>query len=86
MSTRPVYRFRDFPDLFWDAEPDAVIEPDNPFVLGRVLQLGSMEQLRQLVDLDILREQWDRLWLPPRTRYVWQKVLDLLRAPGSRAA
>jgi len=84
---RPVSHYRDFPELFWDADPDAVIEPDNPFVLGRVLQQGSVDHVRQLVDFEILRTQWDRLWLPARTRYVWQKILDLLPpASGPRAA
>jgi hypothetical protein len=45
-----------------------------------------MDHVRKLVDLDVVRAQWEELWLPPRTRYVWQKVLERLLAPGSPAA
>jgi hypothetical protein len=75
--TRP-YHYRDFPELFWDAKPEAVIELDNPFVLSRVLQKGSLEHVRKLVDFNILRAKWGELWLPERTRYVWGKVLDIM--------
>ena len=64
-----------------------MIEPDNPFVLSRVLQQGSIDHVRRLIDFEILRAPWECLWLPARTRHVWQKILDLLPpTPDSRAA
>jgi hypothetical protein len=83
MRTGTVYHYRDFPELFWDAEPDAVLDPQNLHVLSRVLQQGTIEHVRTLVDFDTLRAVWNSLWLPERTRYVWQKVLDRL---ANRAA
>jgi hypothetical protein len=76
--TQPCYRYGDFPELFWDAQRDAIIEPDNVVMLSRVLRSGSMKAIRQLVDFDIVRQKWDELWLTPDVRYVWAKVLDRL--------
>ena len=77
---QPSYRYGDFPELFWDAQSDAIIEPDNVVMLSRVLRNGSMAAIRQLVDFDIVRQKWDELWLTPDVRYVWAKVLDRLAA------
>jgi hypothetical protein len=74
------YKYGDFPELFWDAQRDAVIEPDNVVMLSRVLSQGSMEAIRRLVDFDIVRQRWEELWLTPDTRYVWAKVLNRLAA------
>jgi hypothetical protein len=76
----PRYRYGDFPELFWDAQKDAIIEPDNVVMLSRVLGHGSMKAIRLLVDFDIVRQKWDELWLTPDERYVWAKVLDRLAA------
>ncbi len=83
---RPTHRYRDFPELFWDADPDAVIAPDNEVVLSRVLRLGSIAAVRQLVDFEVLRVKWDAIWLPDEARYFWSRVLAHLPAvsPTSR--
>lgn len=77
---RPIHHYRDFPELFWDADPDAVIAADNEVVLSRVLRLGSMAAVRQLVDFDVLRARWDAIWLPDDVRYFWSRVLAHLPA------
>lgn len=80
-----VYHYRDFPDLFWDLRPDAVIERDNPAVLARVLTHGSTAAIRALVDFDLVRQQFTALWLPEPVRYVWGKVLGVgSAAPSTR--
>lgn len=75
MSKQPTYHYGDFPELFWDAELDAVIDTTHPEVIARVLQKGRPEHIRELLDLVVLRSMWDTLWLPDHTRYVWEKVL-----------
>lgn len=77
MLTSRVYRYGDFPDLFWDLRPDAVIDRNSPAVLARVLTRGSTEAIRALVDFEIVRQQFDELWLPVPVRDVWRRVLGL---------
>lgn len=77
MATDQVYHYRDFPDLFWDIQPDAIIDRENPAMLARVLTSGSSEAIRALVDFDVVRREFDALWLPEPVRHVWRKVLRL---------
>jgi hypothetical protein len=36
----PSLRYGDFPELFWDAQPDAVIDVQSPVTLARLLTSG----------------------------------------------
>ena len=75
------YHYRDFPGLFWDLQPEAVIDRESPAVLARVLTAGSTEAIRALVDFDLVRRHFATLWLPTPVREVWRRVLGL-PAPG----
>jgi hypothetical protein len=86
MPTPRVYHYRDFPGLIWDLRPDAVIDRDSPAVLARVLGSGSTEAIRALVDFDVVRHQFDALWLPDPVRYVWRIVLGLPAGTPHRQA
>jgi hypothetical protein len=69
-------RYGDFPGLFWDARPDAVIDAANPVVLARVITLGSMDALAQLVSPDELRRALPRLVVEEHVRRFWMRVLE----------
>lgn len=71
------YHYGDFPELFWDARPEAVLDPASPAVLARVLTRGSHDAMRALLDLPTLRAQFPKLLLPEHTRYFWAKVLGV---------
>jgi hypothetical protein len=40
------WRYGDFPELFWDAQPDAVIDVRNPVNFVRLLTLEAPPQYR----------------------------------------
>jgi hypothetical protein len=81
MSTdeRPVYRYGDFPELFWDLKPDAEIDTENPDVMARVLQHGSMDAIRTLVPMEVLLRDFDKLELPEHSRRFWELVVRMRR-------
>jgi hypothetical protein len=81
----PPYRYADFPELFWDAEPDAVVDPENPVVLARVLTQGSTDAIRKLVRPATLERLLPELVIPEHSRHFWNVVLDeIRRAEGGR--
>jgi len=78
----PAYRYGDFPELFWDLQPDAPVDVENPSILARVIQYGNMEAIRKLVRPEVLRRELSTLFVPEHTRRFWWKVLD----PSSSAS
>ena len=83
----PTYRYGEFPELFWDARPDEVVDPENPIVLARVLTQGSEEALAKLVRGDTLERLLPTLVIPEHSRRFWNVVLEELhRADREKAA
>lgn len=82
MAVQKIYRFGDFPELFWDAKPEEPIDPANPVVLGRILTRGSMEAIRKLVTLKLLRSRLGEIVVPEHVREFWKLVLQ--HVPDSR--
>lgn len=80
----PPFRYGDFPDLFWDARPDAEIDVQNPVTLARLLTRGRAEVIGTLVPLEVLEERLDTLPLPGHVRIFWRAVLrsDSRVVPG----
>jgi hypothetical protein len=62
------FRYGDFPELFWDAEPDAAIDVQNPVTLARLLTRGRAEVIGTLVPEEVLR-------VPEHVRIFWRAVL-----------
>jgi hypothetical protein len=79
------FRYGDFPELFWDAQPDAEIDVQNPVTLARLLTRGRAEVIGTLVPLEVLRERLDALPLPDHVRIFWRAVLrsDSRVVPGA---
>jgi hypothetical protein len=73
------YRYGEFPELFWDAIPDAVVDPENPVVLARVLTQGSAEAIAKLVRPAALERLLPTLVIPEHSRRFWNVVLDEFR-------
>lgn len=84
----PPYRYRDFPELFWDLVPDAEVDRENPRVIARLLEHADPETLWKLVPVDVLLRDFERLDLPEHTRLFWSVVVRMMReqrgmkAPG----
>lgn len=70
------YRYGDFPELFWDAEPDAPVDVTSPVTLERLLTRGRMETVARLVTPDLLLQRLDDLYLPDYVRRFWRTVLE----------
>ena len=77
--------------LFWDATPGAVdAEAHAPYVIGRVLSLGTLRQVRALVRFygrDRLRSfflEGGLRHVDRRTASFWLLVLDLTREECER--
>jgi hypothetical protein len=81
----PPFRYGDFPELFWDAQPQAEIDVQNPVTLARLLTRGRAEVIGRLVPLEVLRERLDALPLPDHVRIFWRAVLrsDPRVVPGA---
>ncbi len=82
------YRYGDFPELFWDAKPEAPIDLEHPVVLTRILTRASPEVLVRLVSPERLVEHLPRLPLNDHARAFWTRValhLQRRKAPGSPA-
>lgn len=71
-----VYRYGDFPYLFWDADPDAVLDVENPVALARILESGKPEDIYRLTNPATVRRHLGRLALPPNSRLFWRLVVD----------
>jgi hypothetical protein len=81
MSTdeRTVYRYGDFPELFWDLRPEVEIDGTNPAVIGRLLQQAHPETIWKLVPVNVLLRDFERLDLPDHTRRFWNVVVTMMR-------
>jgi hypothetical protein len=75
-----IYRYGDFPYLFWDADPDAVLDAENPVTLCRILERGKLEDVWRLLTPGVIRRNLDKLPLPPHNRRFWRMVVD---GPGA---
>lgn len=71
-----VYRYRDFPELFQDLDPDAVVDRDDPLIIARVLREGNLSHVKKLVRMDVLAREIDHLQLPEHIRSFWALVLQ----------
>jgi hypothetical protein len=70
------YRYGDFPEPFWDARPDAPIDPDEPVVVARIIMRGSSDALHRLVSPSKLRAVLPALVVPDHVRAFWRRVLS----------
>lgn len=70
------HRYGDYPELFWDADPDEPVDPTNPVVLSRLLRRASIETVAELVRPDELARRLEDLFIPEHTRYFWRVVLS----------
>jgi len=82
----PTYRYGEFPELFWDARPDEVVDPENPIVLARVLTQGSEEAFAKLVRRETLERLLPTLVIPEHSRRFWNVVLEELRRSDQEEA
>lgn len=80
--TDRAYRYGDFPYLFWDADPDAVLDTENPFALCRILEQGKLEDVWRLLTPGVIRRNLDQLPLPRHSRHFWHLVVDGQGAAG----
>lgn len=78
-SQSSAWRYGDFPDLFWDAQPQAVIDTRNSVTLARLLTRGRAAVIGKLVPLAILEEGLESVDLPEHVQLFWRTVLR--RAP-----
>lgn len=75
----PTYRYRDFPELFWDLKGDLEVDRRNPAVIARVLTDGGIEAVRKIVPRHVLLRDFEALELPPHARRFWSVVVRMLR-------
>jgi len=87
-ATSRTWRYGDFPELFWDAQPDAVIDVRNPVTFARPLTLGRPEIIGKLMSPDDLREGLETVELPKHVELFWREVLRLVLsgAPGTSSS
>jgi hypothetical protein len=78
-QSEPTYRYGEFPELFWDARPDEVVDRENPVVLARVLTQGSEDAQAKLVRFETLERLLPSLIIPEHSRRFWNVVLEHLR-------
>lgn len=81
MSTekRTVYRYGDFPELFWDLKPEVEVDGTNPAVIARLLQHAAPETIWKLVPVNVLLRDFERLDLPAHTQRFWTVVVHTMR-------
>jgi hypothetical protein len=72
-------RCGDYPELFWDLKPDALIPRDNPTIIARILREGSMQMIAELISLEVLEREFPDLILPEPTRRYWTVFLETRR-------
>lgn len=81
MSTqeRTVYRYGDFPELFWDLRRDVEVDGTNPAVIARLLEHAPPETVWKLVPKNVLLRDFEKLNLPEHTRRFWSVVVRMMR-------
>lgn len=75
LPSRPVYRYRDFPGVFWEMQPDAIIDVTVPAVVARILNTERVDIIRTLIPLSDLADRLDELPLMDHQRDFWRMVL-----------
>ncbi len=76
---RAVYRYGDFPELFWDLRGDVPVDGEDPLIIARLLQHANPETLWKLVPVPVLLEKFDEVELPEHSRKFWSLVIERLR-------
>jgi hypothetical protein len=79
-----LYRYGDFPELFWDLKRDAPVDAQNPAIIARLLQHARPETLWKLVPVPVLLEKFEQLDLPDHSRRFWSVVVQELRDRRTR--
>lgn len=79
-----VYRYGDFPELFWDLRREAPVDAQDPVILARLLLHARPETLWKLVPVQVLLEKFDDLELPEHSRNFWSLVVEELRDQRTR--
>jgi hypothetical protein len=79
IEERTVYRYGDFPELFWDLKPEAEIDRTNLRMIARVLTDARLETIWKLVPVDVLLRDFEKLILPEHTRRFWSIVVRMMR-------
>ncbi|HEX2203196.1 MAG TPA: hypothetical protein VHG91_07850 [Longimicrobium sp.] len=82
----PPLRYGDYPELFWDLQPDAEIDLDHPLIVARVLREGNLRHVRELVPLEVLRKHLPDIFIPEHVRLFWTRVLELRETEPRRSA
>jgi addiction module RelB/DinJ family antitoxin len=67
--------YGDFPHLFWNAEPQAPLDLDDPTTFARFLTRGDPETVFRVVTLDEIARRLPELPLQPETRAYWERVV-----------
>ena len=76
------YRYGDFPELFWDCQPDVEIDLESPATIRRVLTEGSLAHVKALIGRETLVREFPNLQLSDHHRRFWELVLN----PNARAS
>lgn len=80
-------RYRDFPHLFWDMQPDAPVNTAHPAIVARVLERGSVADLNALLDPRQVRRELPTLHVPAHIARFWRRVLQMeVREPSGHRA
>ena len=79
------HRYGDFPELFWDAQPDATLDADNPVVLARLLTRGPLDLLTRLVSPQALSRHFPTLPLNEHARAFWARVVYGFEHPSAES-
>jgi addiction module RelB/DinJ family antitoxin len=77
LQPRPADRltYGDFPHLFWNAEPGARLDLDDPTTFARFLTRGDPETVFRVVSLDEIAGRLPDLPLQPETRAFWERFV-----------
>ena len=68
--------------LWWSGQSpvfDLTIKAERRRVYELVLQVGSAQDVEQLIDPDLLCQEWDTLIRPAAVRETWQPWIDAQR-------
>jgi hypothetical protein len=81
MSTeeRTVYRYGDFPELFWDLQRDVEVDAENPAIIARLLEHAPPATIGKLIPAPVLLRDFEKLHLPEHTRRFWSLVIGMMR-------
>ncbi len=68
-------RYGDYPELFWDADPDALLDVSEPTTLARLLTRADPRTIGELVSPDLIAASLDDLPVPDNVKLFWRLVL-----------